>query len=192
VTELSPEQRAEVLERHLHEHGHLDPATIGESVAARERGEGASPALGGGIVARAWTDPEFKARLLADGTGTISEIAEQLIPIRVLEDTPERHHVIVCTLCSCYPSGVLGDPPSWYKSFEYRSRVVREPRAVLAEFGMDVPDGVEVQVVDSTSEQRYLVLPLRPEGTDGWTAEDLAELVTRDSMVGTGRPRAPG
>jgi nitrile hydratase len=191
VTKLSPEQRAEVLERHLHEHGHLDPDRIDETVASRERGDTATPALGAGIVARAWTDPEFKDRLLADATATISEIADQLIPIAVLEDTPERHHVIVCTLCSCYPSGVLGDPPSWYKSFEYRSRVVREPRAVLAEFGMDLPAGVDVQVVDSTSEQRYLVLPLRPEGTDGWTAEQLADLVTRDSMVGTGRPRAP-
>jgi nitrile hydratase len=191
VTELSPEQRAELLERHLHEHGHFDPDLIDESVAARERGEGATPALGAGIVARAWTDPEFKHRLLTDATATISEIAQQLIPLAVLEDTPARHHVIVCTLCSCYPSGVLGDPPSWYKSFEYRSRVVREPRAVLAEFGMDVPDGVQVQVVDSTSEQRYLVLPLRPEGTDDWTAEELAALVTCDSMIGTGRPLSP-
>ena len=109
----------------------------------------------------------------------------------MLEDTPTLHHVVVCTLCSCYPSGVLGAPPNWYKSFEYRSRVVREPRAVLAEFGMEVPDGVELRVVDSTSEQRYLVLPLRPEGTDGWAEEDLAALVTRDSMIGTGRPLAP-
>jgi nitrile hydratase len=191
VTSLTPEQRAEVLERHLHEHGHIDPEQIDETIAARERGDTASPALGAGIVARAWTDPEFKARLLADATGTISEIAHQTIPIAVLEDTPERHHVIVCTLCSCYPSGVLGDPPTWYKSFEYRSRVVREPRAVLAEFGMDVPAEVEIRVADSTSEQRYLVLPVRPEGTEGWNEKDLAELVTRDSMVGTGRPLSP-
>jgi nitrile hydratase len=191
VTELRPEQRAELLERHLHEHGHIDPDLIDETVAARVRGGGATPSMGAGIVARAWTDPEFKQRLMTDATTTISEIAQQLIPIAVLEDTPTRHHVTVCTLCSCYPSGVLGDPPSWYKSFEYRSRVVREPRAVLAEFGMEVPDGVEVQVVDSTSEQRYLVLPLRPEGTDDWTAEQLAGLVTRDSMIGTGRPLSP-
>jgi nitrile hydratase len=103
----------------------------------------------------------------------------------VLEDTPALHHVVVCTLCSCYPSGVLGAPPTWYKSFEYRSRVVREPRAVLAEFGMEVPDGVELQVVDSTSEQRYLVLPMRPGGTEGWSVERLAGLVTRDAMIGT-------
>jgi nitrile hydratase subunit alpha len=191
MTQLTPEQRAEVLERHLHEHGHIDPDRIDDAVAARERGDGPSPALGAGIVARAWTDPDFKARLLADGTATVSEFARQTVPISVLEDTPECHHVIVCTLCSCYPGGVLGDPPTWYKSFEYRSRVVREPRAVLAEFGIEVDDGVELRVVDSTSEQRYLVLPLRPEGTDGWTAEQLAALVTRDSMIGTGRPLAP-
>jgi nitrile hydratase subunit alpha len=191
MTELSPDQRAEVLERHLHDHGYVDSATIDGAVAARERGDGPSTALGARIVARAWTDPDFRARLLADSTGTVSEWARQLVPISVLEDTPDRHHVIVCTLCSCYPGGVLGDPPSWYKSFEYRSRVVREPRTVLAEFGMEVDDGVELRVVDSTSEQRYLVLPLRPQGTDGWTAEQLAALVTRDSMIGTGRPLAP-
>jgi nitrile hydratase len=191
MTELSPDQRAEVLERHLHDHGYVDSATIDGVVAARERGDGPSTALGARIVARAWTDPEFRARLLADGTATVSELARQLVPISVLEDTAVRHHVIVCTLCSCYPGGVLGDPPSWYKSFEYRSRVVREPRAVLAEFGMDVDDGVELRVVDSTSEQRYLVLPVQPEGTEGWTAEQLASLVTRDSMIGTGRPLAP-
>jgi nitrile hydratase len=136
-------------------------------------------------VARAWTDPDYRARLLADATATISELVPQHIPLRVLEDTPELHHVVVCTLCSCYPSGVLGAPPTWYKSFEYRSRVVREPRAVLAEFGMEVPDGVALQVVDSTSEQRYLVLPLRPDGTEGWSVEQLAALVTRDALIGT-------
>jgi nitrile hydratase subunit alpha len=191
VTNLSPEQRAEVLERHLREHGHIDPAAIDDAIAARDAGGGATPALGASIVARAWSDPSFRERLLADGTGTISEIVQQTIPIAVLEDTPERHHVVVCTLCSCYPSGVLGDPPDWYKSFEYRSRVVREPRAVLAEFGVELPAGVELVVADSTSEQRYLVLPVQPEGTDGWPAEKLAPLVTRDSMIGTGRPLSP-
>ncbi len=191
MTSLTPEQRAEVLERHLHEHGHVEPHDVDEVVAGLERGDGASPALGARIVARAWTDPEYRVRLVADATTTVSEMARQTIPIAVLEDTPTLHHVVVCTLCSCYPSGVLGAPPSWYKSFEYRSRVVREPRAVLAEFGMEVADDVELRVVDSTSEQRYLVLPLRPEGTDGWAEENLAELVTRDSMIGTGRPLAP-
>ena len=191
MTSLTPEQRAEVLERHLHEHGHVEPHDVDEVVAGLERGDGASPALGARIVARAWTDPEYRVRLVADATTTVSEMARQTIPIAVLEDTPTLHHVVVCTLCSCYPSGVLGAPPSWYKSFEYRSRVVREPRAVLAEFGMEVADDVELRVVDSTSEQRYLVLPLRPEGTDGWAEENLAELVTRDSMIGTGRPLSP-
>jgi nitrile hydratase len=191
TSELTPEQRAEVLERHLHEHGHVHPEAIDEAVAAGERGDGPSTALGARIVARAWTDPDYKARLLDDATTTISETAQQTIPIAVLEDTESVHHVIVCTLCSCYPSAVLGAPPSWYKSFEYRSRVVREPRSVLAEFGMDVPAGVELRVVDSTSEQRYLVLPMRPDGTEGWSQEDLAALVTRDSMVGTGRPLTP-
>ncbi len=191
MTDLTPEQRAEVLERHLHEHGHVDAQRIDDTVAARERGEGASTAMGAQIVARAWTDPEYKARLLRDATATVSEIARQIIPIAVLEDTPTLHHVIVCTLCSCYPSGVLGAPPGWYKSFEYRSRVVREPRAVLAEFGMEIPESVELRIVDSTSEQRYLVLPMRPDGTEGWSESQLAELVTRDSMVGTGRPLGP-
>jgi nitrile hydratase subunit alpha len=192
VTELSPEQRTEILERHLHEHGHVDPDNIDQAVAAQERGDGASTALGASVIARAWTDPAYKQRLLADATRTISELARQTIPIAVVENTPSVHHVIVCTLCSCYPSGVLGSPPTWYKSFEYRSRVVREPRLVLAEFGLDVPDDVELRVVDSTSEQRYLVLPMRPEGTDDWPAERLASLVTRDSMIGTGRPLAAG
>ena len=191
MTELTPAQRAEVLERHLDEHGHIHPEEIDETLAAAERGEGASTAFGAGIIARAWTDPEYKARLLADATTTISELARQTIPIGVLENTPTLHHVVVCTLCSCYPSGVLGPPPDWYKSFEYRSRVVREPRAVLSEFGLEVPEGVELRVVDSTSEQRYLVLPMRPEGTDELSEEDLAALVTRDSMIGTGQPLSP-
>jgi len=184
---LTPEQRAEILERHLAEHGHVDSDRIDAQIAGLENpGENeASPALGARIVARAWTDADFRSRLLADAQATISEYVPQHIPLQVLEDTPQLHHVVVCTLCSCYPSGVLGAPPSWYKSFEYRTRVVREPRAVLAEFGMDVPDGVELQVVDSTSEQRYLVLPLRPEGTDGWSADELAALITRDALIGT-------
>jgi len=184
---LTPEQRTEILERRLAEHGHVDSGAIDDQIASRESpgDSDASPALGARIVARAWTDPDYRARLLADATATISELVPQHIPLRVLEDTPQLHHVVVCTLCSCYPSGVLGAPPTWYKSFEYRSRVVREPRAVLAEFGMEVPNGVELQVVDSTSEQRYLVLPLRPVGTDGWSVEQLAALVTRDALIGT-------
>jgi nitrile hydratase subunit alpha len=195
VTELTPEQRTEVLERHLHDHGHVDPDAVDADIDAvaesMATGSGPSPAMGARVVARAWVDPEFRSRLLTDPVNTISEYHPQTVPIAVLEDTPEVHNVIVCTLCSCYPSGLLGNSPAWYKSFEYRSRVVREPRAVLAEFGMEVDPGVELRVHDSTAEQRYLVLPLRPAGTDGYTEEELAALVTRNSMIGTGRPLAP-
>jgi nitrile hydratase subunit alpha len=191
VTDLTPAQRAEILERHLHDHGHVDSARLDHVIDEAESGNGPSAALGARIVARAWVDPEFRARLLDDAVVAVAEYRKQFVPLAVLEDTPTVHHVIVCTLCSCYPSGILGNPPSWYKSFEYRSRVVRQPRDVLAEFGMDVEPGVELRVHDSTAEQRYLVLPLRPEGTDGWSEEQLAGLVTRDSMIGTGRPLAP-
>lgn len=190
---LTPAQRSEILERHLEDHGHVDPGDIDAAVAAAESASGdrPSPALGARVVARAWVDPEFKVRLLSDPVDTVSEYHPQTVPIAVLQDTPTVHNVIVCTLCSCYPSGLLGNPPAWYKSFEYRSRVVREPAAVLAEFGMTVEPGVELRVHDSTAEQRYLVLPLRPAGTDGWDQEQLATLVTRNSMIGTGRPLEP-
>jgi nitrile hydratase len=193
MSELTPAQRSEILERHLEEHGHVDPGDIDAAVAAAESasGDGPSLALGARVVARAWVDADFRARLLADPVETVSEYHPQTVPIAVLEDTPTVHHVIVCTLCSCYPSGLLGNPPAWYKSFEYRSRVVREPSAVLAEFGMNVEPGVELRVHDSTAEQRYLVLPLRPPGTEGWDEEQLAALVTRNSMIGTGRPLTP-
>jgi nitrile hydratase len=192
-TSLTPEQRTEILERHLHDHGHVDPEEVDASVAAAESaaGNGPSPALGAQVVARAWVDADFRGRLLADPVNTISEYHPQTVPIAVLENTPSVHNVIVCTLCSCYPSGLLGNPPAWYKSFEYRSRVVREPRAVLAEFGMEVEPDVELRVHDSTAEQRYLVLPLRPAGTDELSEEELAALVTRNSMIGTGRPLEP-
>lgn len=193
MSDLTPAQRSEILERHLEEHGHVDPGDIDAAVAAAESatGDGPSPALGARVVARAWVDPDFRSRLLADPVNTVSEYHPQTVPIAVLEDTPTVHHVIVCTLCSCYPSGLLGNPPAWYKSFEYRSRVVREPSTVLAEFGMTVEPGVELRVHDSTAEQRYLVLPLRPSGTEGWDEEQLAALVTRNSMIGTGRPLTP-
>jgi nitrile hydratase len=193
LSSLTPEQRTEIIERHLHDHGHVDPDDVDASVAAAESAAGDAPsrALGARVVARAWVDADFRARLLADPVNTLSEYNPQTVPIAVLEDTPAVHNVIVCTLCSCYPSGLLGNPPAWYKSFEYRSRVVREPRAVLAEFDMVVEPDVELRVHDSTAEQRYLVLPLRPDGTDGFTEEQLAALVTRNSMIGTGRPLAP-
>lgn len=193
MTELTPAQRTEILERHLHDHGHLDPGDVDAAIAAAESvsGDAPSPALGARIIARAWVDAEFRARLLADPVNTLSDYHPQTVLIAVLEDTPTVHHVIVCTLCSCYPSGLLGNPPAWYKSFEYRSRVVREPRAVIAEFGMELDAAVELRVHDSTAEQRYLVLPLRPAGTEGWDEAHLATLVTRNAMIGTGTPLTP-
>jgi len=193
MADLTPAQRVERLERHLHEHGHLDSDDVDAAVAAVESASGDAPstALGARVVARAWVDAEFRARLLADPMNAVAEYQPQGVPIAVLEDTPSVHHVIVCTLCSCYPGGLLGNPPAWYKSFEYRSRVVREPKTVLAEFGTEIAPGVELRVHDSTAEQRYLVLPLRPAGTEGWTEAQLAGLVTRNSMIGTGWPLTP-
>ncbi len=146
-----------------------------------------SPAEGGRMVARAWMDPDFKARMMEDVNAAAEEmdIDAGTIPIRAVENTKDVHNVLVCTLCSCYPRYLLGLPPDWYKSRAYRSRVVREPRAVLAEFGTHIPDDVEVRVHDSTAELRYMVLPLRPEGTEDMDEDALAEIVTRDSMIGT-------
>ena len=148
------------------------------------------PKLGARVVARAWTDSAYKTRLLADGTAAIKELGIQgwaVGHLKVVENTDRVHNLVVCTLCSCYPIAVLGLPPSWYKKEAYRSRAVREPRAVLAEFGVNLPDEVLVNVWDSTAELRYLVLPQRPEGTDGWADDDLAALVTRNSMIGAER-----
>jgi nitrile hydratase alpha subunit len=152
-----------------------------------------SPALGGKVVARAWVDPEYKRRLLADGTAACEELGIPMggTKLVVVENTPEVHNLIVCTLCSCYPRPVLGLPPDWYKSRAYRSRAVREPRVVLAEFGTALPAGVAVRVHDSTADMRYLVLPLRPAGTEGLSEAELAELVTRDSMIGVAPPQRP-
>jgi len=152
-----------------------------------------SPAQGARIVARAWTDPAYKARLLADPNAAILELGIEpgVYKLVVLENTPRVHNLVVCTLCSCYPRGVLGLPPDWYKSRAYRSRAVHEPRAVLREFGTEVLDSVEVRVHDSTADMRYLVLPERPAGTEDLSASELAEFVTRDSMIGVARVRAP-
>ncbi len=152
-----------------------------------EEWDGKSPATGAEIVARAWTEPAFKKRLLADGNKAVADFGLEVpgLKLVVLENTAKLHHVVVCTLCSCYPRTILGVPPLWYKSKEYRSRTVREPRAVLAEFGTKIADDVEVRVVDSTADCRFLVLPRRPEGTKGWNASELEKLVTRDSMIGT-------
>jgi len=151
-----------------------------------------TPALGAKVIARAWTDPAFKKRLLEDGTKAVGEMGIGMgdAELIVVENTPEVHNVIVCTLCSCYPRTVLGLPPDWYKSRNYRSRVVVEPRAVLKEFGTVVPDDITVRVHDSNADMRYLVLPMRPPGTEGWSEERLASLVTRDCMVGVTVPGA--
>ena len=153
-----------------------------------------TPANGSKVVARAWTDHDYKARLLSDPKAAIEELGFDVGPapqLIVLENTNELHHVVVCTLCSCYPRTLLGLPPDWYKSREYRSRVVVEPRAVLQEFGTDVADDVEIKVVDSTADMRYLVLPARPAGTEGLSENELAALVTRDCMVGVTNADAP-
>jgi nitrile hydratase len=146
-----------------------------------------SPALGARVVARAWVDPEYRKRLLADGPAAVGELGATMYDgtrLVVLENTPQVHNMVVCTLCSCYPRTVLGLPPDWYKSRTYRARTVREPRAVLADFGTILPESVEIRVHDSTAMLRYLVLPLRPEGTEEMTEDELAALVTRDSMIG--------
>ncbi|MFQ5837312.1 MAG: nitrile hydratase subunit alpha [Thermoplasmata archaeon] len=153
-----------------------------------------SSALGARVVARAWTDSGFKARLLSDASAALEEFGVETGVVRfaALENTEDVHHLVVCTLCSCYPRAILGRPPTWYKSLEYRSRGVADPRGVLREFGLELSPDVEVRVYDSTADLRYFVIPQRPAGTRGMSEEELAALVTRDSMIGTGRPREPG
>jgi nitrile hydratase len=167
--------------------------TTEEERATIEKMAGANPGNGARIVARAWSDPAFKERLLADGAETIKELGYDLSPLEftVLENSDRLHNVVVCTLCSCYPRALLGQSPAWYKSKNYRARIVREPRRVLAEFGVALPDDVEVRVHDSTAELRYLVLPQRPAGTEGLDEAALAALVTRDSLIGTQRDLTP-
>src|SRR5512146_779502 len=151
-----------------------------------ERTERASPEIGARMVARAWTDPAYRALLLADGAAAAEQMGVSMAgmpPLGVLEDSPSVHHLVVCTLCSCYPRAVLGYPPHWYKSSAYRARAVRDPRGVLAEWGTVLPEGVELRVVDSTADYRWMVLPERPAGTEGWDAARLAGLVTRDALV---------
>ena len=170
----------------LIEAGHY---TAEEEQAVIASMQGASPENGGRIVAKAWTDPAYKERLLANGAAAIRELGFELEPYEftVMENTDDTHNVIVCTLCSCYPRALLGMSPAWYKSSSYRARVVREPRSVLAEFGVELTDEVDVRVHDSTAELRYMVLPQRPAGTEDWPEEQLAKLITRDSLVGTQR-----
>ncbi len=186
------ELRAEALEAVLTEKGIVTAEAIEAVIRLFE--EDIGPMNGARVVARAWTDPAFRARLLDDATTAVGEIEMVMIleaPLVVVPNEPGVHNVVVCTLCSCYPSGLLGISPSWYKDPAYRSRVVREPRNVLSEMGLELEPGWEVRVWDSSAELRYMVLPERPPGCDDWSAERLAALVTRDSMIGTGRPRLP-
>ena len=152
-----------------------------------------TPANGAAVVARAWTDPDFRAALQHDASVATSEMGFDIGPMKLIavENTADLHNIVVCTLCSCYPRNLLGLPPDWYKSRAYRSRTVREPRRVLAEFGVTLPETTQIRVHDSTADMRYIVIPARPDGTDGWSTDDLAHLVTRDSMVGTGLPKSP-
>jgi nitrile hydratase len=188
-TELAPiEARVAAIESILVEKGILDIVAVDAIVAHFEDNLG--PMNGANVVARAWTDPAYKERLLADGTAAIKELGfegpqgEYMV---VVENTPEVHNLVVCTLCSCYPWPTLGLPPKWYKAPAYRARAVREPRKLLAEMGTIVPDDVEIRVWDSSAEARYLVLPMRPEGTEAMSEEQLAGIVTRDSMIGVQR-----
>lgn len=186
------ELRVKALESLLTEKGLIDPTALDELVDTYENRIG--PRNGAMVVAKAWADPDYKKRLLEDGTAAIAELGfsgvqgEDMV---VVENTPGVHNMTVCTLCSCYPWPTLGLPPVWYKSAPYRSRVVIDPRGVLAEFGIELSPEKEVRVWDSSAELRYLVLPERPDGTENWSEEKLAELVTRDSMIGTGFPKSP-
>jgi nitrile hydratase subunit alpha len=190
ASELSDVQRrVRALETVLVEKGYVDPAALDALIDTYETKVG--PRNGARVVARAWVDDEYRAWLLADGSAAIASLGyagRQGEHIVALENTPAVHNLVVCTLCSCYPWPVLGLPPVWYKSAPYRSRAVADPRGVLREFGVELPDDTEVRVWDSTSELRYMVVPMRPAGTDGWSEEELAGRVTRDSMIGTGLP----
>ncbi len=186
------ELRIKALESILTEKQLIDPATVDALIDTYENQIG--PKNGAQVIARAWTDRDYKSRLLADGSAAIAELGfsgvqgEDMV---VVENTDDVHNLVVCTLCSCYPWPTLGLPPVWYKSAPYRARVVRDPRGVLEEFGVTLPSTTEVQVWDSNAELRYLVLPKRPDGTEGMSEEALATLVTRDSMIGTGLPKSP-
>jgi len=185
LSEMSLRVRA--LETVLTEKGYVDPAALDAIVETYETRIG--PRNGAKVIARAWSDAAFKRALLEDATravadfGEVGRVGDHLIAV---ENTPKLHNIVVCTLCSCYPADLLGLPPVWYKSAPYRSRAVRDPRGVLADFGVELPPDTEIRVWDSTAETRFLVVPMRPAGTEGWDEERLAALVTRDSMIGTG------
>ncbi len=192
-SELSDiELRVRALESILTEKGYVEQAALDRIVELHETKIG--PHIGARVIARAWTDPAFRAELLEDATKASAPFAHEgrvgdhLVAV---ENTPQTHNMVVCTLCSCYPWDVLGLPPIWYKSAPYRARAVKEPRAVLADFGVSLPAETKIRVWDSTAETRFLVVPMRPAGTEGWSEDQLAMLVTRDSMVGTGLPKNP-
>ena len=184
-----PELRVKAIETLLIQKGLIDPDTLNELIDTYENKIG--PKNGARVIAKAWVDDSYKERLLKNSTKAIEELSytgRQGEHMVVVENTPETHNMVVCTLCSCYPWPVLGLPPSWYKSDEYRARAVREPRKVLKEFGLSLNDNIKIKVWDSTSEMRYLVLPMRPKGTEGFSEDQLAKIVTRNSMIGTGLP----
>jgi nitrile hydratase subunit alpha len=184
--------RVRALERILVEKGYVETAALDRIVEAYETRVG--PHIGARVIARAWSDPSFRQSLLEDASkavGTLAEVGRVGEHLIAVENTPQVHNMVVCTLCSCYPWDVLGLPPVWYKSFAYRSRAVKEPRAVLADFGVALPASTEIRVWDSTAETRFLVVPMRPAGTEGWSETKLASLVTRNSMIGTGLPKNP-
>lgn len=190
LTEMDLRVRA--LETILVEKGYIESSALDRIVELYETKIG--PHIGAQLIAKAWSDPGFRQALLADASKAAASLAEtgrvgeHLIAV---ENTPQVHHMVVCTLCSCYPTDVLGLPPTWYKSFPYRSRTVKNPRSVLADFGVTLPAETEIRVWDSTAETRYLVVPMRPAGTDGWSEAQLAELITRDCMIGAGLPKKP-
>ncbi|WP_206530193.1 nitrile hydratase subunit alpha [Nordella sp. HKS 07] len=193
-SELSPiALRVKALESLLVEKGYVDPQALDVLIETYETKIG--PRNGARVIARAWSDPQYKAWLLKDATAAIASLGytgrqgEHMVAV---ENTPDTHNLVVCTLCSCYPWSVLGLPPVWYKAPPYRSRAVIDPRGVLAEFGLTLPADTAISVWDSTAEIRYIVLPMRPEGTEGWSEDKLSGLVTRDSMIGTGLALSPG
>jgi len=192
-SELSAVQlRVRALETVLTEKGYVDPAALDAIVEAYETKVG--PHIGAQVVAKAWVDPAFKRALLDDAsqaTGTLKLANPAGDHLVAVENTPTQHNMVVCTLCSCYPWDMLGLPPVWYKSAPYRSRAVKDPRGVLADFGVTLPASTAIRVWDSTAETRFIVVPMRPPGTEGWSEERLAELVTRDSMIGTGLAKNP-
>jgi nitrile hydratase subunit alpha len=186
------ELRVRAIETILVEKGYIETAALDRIVELYETKIG--PHIGAQVIAKAWNDPAFRQALLEDASkaiGTLAQVGRVGDHMVAIENTPQRHNMVVCTLCSCYPTDVLGLPPMWYKSFAYRSRTVKEPRTVLAHFGVTLPPETEIRVWDSTAETRYMVVPMRPAGTEGWSEAQLAKLITRDCMIGAGLPKNP-